>query len=127
MNRMPQFCIGWLMAFASVVSVAQEQALRDPTVPPVSAGLSPAGSAAQPAALESGGMAVVVRQGKPYLVLGTRLYAQGEKFGQTRIERITETEVWLREAGNLRKVSVFAGIERRVALPPGTSTTRVKP
>ncbi len=129
MSRMPRLCIVLLMALTSLVSMAQEQAqgLRDPTVPPAAAGLAQSGAVAQPATLESGGIAVVVRQGKPYLVIGTRLYAQGQKFGQTRIERITETEVWLREAGALRKVSVFSGIERRAALAPGTSSTRVKP
>jgi hypothetical protein len=62
-------------------------------------------------------MAVLVRQGVPYLVVGTRLYAKGQKVGQARIERITETEVWLREAGALRKVPVFGGIQRQVSKP----------
>jgi hypothetical protein len=64
-------------------------------------------------------MAVVVRDGVPYLVQGTRLYAKDETIGQARIVRITETEVWLREAGQLKKIPVFSGIERRAVKPEG--------
>ena len=43
--------------------------------------------------------------------------------GSARIERISETEVWLREGGELRRVQQFAGIVRRAdpdlhAAPP---------
>jgi len=58
-------------------------------------------------------MTIIVRNGRPYLAVGTRLYAQGEKLGAARIERITETEVWLREGRELRKISQFHGIVRR--------------
>ena len=61
------------------------------------------------------GMAVVVREGIPYLVDGTRLYGVGQKLGTARIERITETEVWLRSGKTLRKLPRFAGIVRKPA------------
>lgn len=93
------------------------QFLRDPTIAPVTESGSAPGSAPAPALVQSGGMAVLVRQGVPYLVVGTRLYAKGQKVGQARIERIAETEVWLREAGVLRKVPVFGGIQRQVSRP----------
>ena len=67
--------------------------------------------------LETAAMTVIVRNGHPYLVVGTRLYAQGQKLGQARIERISETEVWLREGGVLRKVPRFSGIQRRTVAP----------
>lgn len=63
-------------------------------------------------------MTIIVRNGRPHLVIGTRLYAQGEKIGQVRIERITETEIWLREGGVLHKVSQFSGIRRRTVTSP---------
>ncbi len=63
-------------------------------------------------------MSVIVRNGRPYLVVGTRLYAAGEKLGQARIERITETEIWMREGGVRRKVPLFVGIQRRAASSP---------
>ena len=101
-----------LALFLCLPLAAQE--LRDPTVAPPEAGAVVRG-AASASPLGGEGMAVVVRNGKPFLAVGTRLYAPGQKVGQSRIERITETEVWLREGGALRKVPRFAGIQRSVA------------
>ncbi len=86
--------------------VAQEA--RDPTVAP-----GEAGTAVQsPTGVE--GMTVLVRGDKTYLVVGTRLYAPGDKVGNLRVERITETEVWFHDGSALTKVPRFAGIERKV-------------
>jgi hypothetical protein len=63
-------------------------------------------------------MAVLIRDGKPYLVEGTRLYAVGQKIGGYRIERISETEVWLRGSDGLRKVPRFNGIQRKPSESP---------
>ena len=100
------------LLFFFLTGQVDAQGLRDPTLPPAEAGLPSAGKGltAQP-----GAMTIIVRDGRPYLAVGTRLYAQGEKLGQARVERITETEVWLREGGVLRKVSQFQGIERHNA------------
>lgn len=95
------------------------QELRDPTLPPSEMGVGPGMKAdAGPAGAQ--GMAVIVRDGKSFLVVGTRLYAPGQQWGAARIERITESEVWLREGKVLRKVARFAGIERRAAAPVPT-------
>ncbi len=96
------------------------QSLRDPTLPPASVAPAVAGVAAQTAAVQTGALAVLVRNGTPYVVVGTRLYASGQKVGAARIERISETEVWLREAGVLHKVAVFSGIQRHSKPLPGT-------
>lgn len=116
--RMSWRCrLGWmLLAWLTNGSFAGAQALRDPTVPPPLVGPSGLNEAGQPAAVQPGSVAVIVRHGVPHLLVGARLYAQGQKVGLARIERITETEVWLREAGALRKVQVFGGIERRAAV-----------
>ncbi|NCN97245.1 MAG: hypothetical protein GW928_07315, partial [Rhodoferax sp.] len=82
------------------------QSLRDPTVPPAAVTPAAAGDAHGVVTVQSGAVAVLVRNGTPYLVVGTRLYAKGQKVGLASIERITETEVWLREEGSLRKVPV---------------------
>jgi hypothetical protein len=100
--------------------VAMAQGLRDPTLPPLEAGQAAPGMDAKSSASSAGAMTIIVRSGVPYLVVGTRLYAPGQKLGQARIERITETEVWLREGGVLRKQSQFSGIARRT-VPPGAS------
>jgi hypothetical protein len=82
-------------------------------LPPAEAGLLGSASGAQAASSAPVAMNVIVRDGRPYLVANTRLYAQGQKLGQARIERISETEVWLREGAVLRKIPQFVGIQRR--------------
>lgn len=91
------------------------QGLRDPTLAPATVGMQEPGAAPQASLLRSGNMAVVVREGVRYLVVDTRLYTTGQKIGQARIERITETEVWLRESDGVHKVPVFNDIDRRPA------------
>ncbi len=97
------------------------QTLRDPTLPPVEAGLSSTSVDAKSQGTEPGAMTIIVRSGRPYLVVATRLYAQGQKLGRAHIERISETEVWLREGGVLRKVPQFPGIQRRTVIPVAAS------
>lgn len=104
--------VGLLLAGASHLG-AQE---RDPTQPPARALATPAELAAQAAAApEVDSAAVVVRDGKPYLMAGTRLYGVGQTIGAYKIERIGETEIWLRNAKVLRKIQRFNGIERHTA------------
>lgn len=120
---------GWFVcaALAWLISpAAGAQTLRDPTQPPPIVAANGLNEVGQPAAVQSGSVAVVVHKGVPHLVVGTRLYAQGQKVGLARIERITETEVWLREDGMLRKVQVFGGIERRASVAANTVHHPVK-
>lgn len=124
-------CLPMLALLSGLLSAVQSaaQSLRDPTVPPVAAGLgltpdSTTSGAAGPGGL--GALTVITREGKPYLVVDTRLYAQGERWGDVRIERITETHVWLRKGRALNKLPRFTGIERRVAAPPNNDARNVK-
>ncbi len=88
---------------------------RDPTRAPGET------AAVQAPAMGVEGMTVLVRDGKPYLVVGTRLYAVGDKVGMMRVERISESEVWLHDGRALIKVPRFAGIERNaVSANPAT-------
>ena len=119
MKRSLHCLMGVLLGVAFVTAGAQS--LRDPTLPPAEAGVAGAPAAAGSFSFDSSATAVIVRNGRSYLAVGTRLYAPGEKLGQARIERITETEVWLRERGVLRRVPLFAGIERRAAAAPALS------
>jgi hypothetical protein len=106
-----------VMAVLTIGSFAvQAQALRDPTVAPLEA--QPSARAAD-GSLKAGlgplgaeGMAVVVKDGQPFLVNGTRLVGVGQKVGKYRVERITETEVWLREGRSITKLTRFSGISR---------------
>ncbi len=98
-----------LVAFLQPV-VAQEQ--RDPTAAPVEANSAAAGVAADTNAAPAQGSSVIVRDGTPYLVVGTRLVAVGQRVGNRTLERITETEVWLREGRSLQKLPRFEGVVR---------------
>jgi len=110
---------GVLLLLAGWVSLAGAQPARDPTRSPAAASSSVVTGIQPGTTLGSNGIAVLVRGGVRYLVLGTRLYAKDQTIGQARIVRITETEVWLREAGQLKKIPVFSGIERRAVKPEG--------
>lgn len=102
-----------LLVWGCALACAQD---RDPTVAP---GETPAGSTVLPGAPGAvmQGSNVIVRDGRPHLVVGTRLVAVGQKVGDARLERITETEIWLREGKQLTKVPRFAGIQRSPARP----------
>jgi len=127
----------WRMASAVTFSLVLglepvgAQSLRDPTVAPTDAGQTSNAVEGKSTNTQPGAMTVIVRSGRPYLVVGTRLYAQGQKFGQSRIERISETEVWLREGGVLRKVPQFSGIQRHTVTPvsakPACAANATKP
>ncbi len=89
------------------------QSLRDPTQAPGLGSAGRAGDGAAPARSSQGRWSVIVVDGRPHVAVGTRLYAEGQMLGPSRIERITETEVWLREGRELRKVPLYAGVQRR--------------
>jgi hypothetical protein len=116
MNPLPTLarsCLAGTLVLLAWAAPAQEA--RDPTMAPPEASALPGepGKATPPV-----GMAVVVQDGKPHLVVGTRLVAVGQKVGNARLERITETEIWLRDGKQLRKVQRFSGIQRSVAQAP---------
>lgn len=106
----------WLVFFG--LANVQAQGLRDPTIPPAAAGLSEGGKGSKNSDEEGlkGPISVLVVDGRAHVVVGTRLFAQGQKLSGARIERITETEVWLREGRDLRKVPIFQGIQRRTVV-----------
>ncbi len=135
-------CFGFRGPFAGLVITwlvislsAFAQTMRDPTALPASLGVAAGTDTPAGLVLEPGQIVVLQRDGTHYLVLGTRLYARGQTVGITKIERITETEVWLQENGSVRKVPVYGGITRRTAptqpvlqLPPqGSPATQWLP
>jgi hypothetical protein len=93
---------------------AAAQGLRDPTLPPFGFGSGSSGARSMQSLRGiRAPLSVIAVDGRWHLVIATRLYAEGEKLGEARIERITETEVWLREGRELRKISNFVGVQRR--------------
>lgn len=109
---------GALRVCAVVLSqVCAGQTLRDPTLSPVATQSAADAGKQTPATVNPSQVAILVRNGAPYLVHDARLYGVGQSIGAARIERLTETEVWLREAGALRKIRVFQGVERGAVAP----------
>ena len=110
---------GWArwVTFAWAMTVmgtgASAQVARDPTVaPPETGSISPLSSP-----MGSEALSVMMRGERAYLVVGTRLYAPGDTVGAFRVDRITETQVWLHDGKTLVKVPRFAGIERKSRAP----------
>lgn len=106
---------------------------RDPTMPPVEASAAVSPQAAVGGYTPAQGASVIMQNGRAFLVVGTRLYAVGQVVGNAKLERITETEIWLREGRRLIKQPRFAGIQRVAATPavacaaqPAASASRVK-
>jgi hypothetical protein len=108
--------VALLICLAGTLAPVQAQEARDPTRPPAEVASVP-GETAPGLPLSPGNLSIVVSDGKPLLVLDKRLYRQGESLGQYKIERISESEVWLRKGRELHKIARFVGIERRSAAP----------
>ena len=119
----------WATLLLAGLSHGQTQTLRDPTAPPPEA-LPPTAPDGQPVRAKgeppASASIVIVREGQAAVVSGTRLYGQGQSIGQSKIEHITETEVWFREAGTLRKVPRYAGVQTGPALPDCPAVASVK-
>lgn len=111
--------LAWSMAIPLLLGfgLAHAQSLRDPTLPPAEQGLANSALGEKPLSSETASMNIIVRNGRSYLLLGGLLYGQGEKLGEARIAQISETEVWFLEAGVLRKVSKFPGVQRHIMNP----------
>lgn len=115
-----RLALAWALLPFVLPLAAQEG--RDPTVAPGES------AAVGPTSMGEEGMTVLVRDGKSYLVVGTRLYAVGDKVGVMRVDRITESEVWMHDGRALIKVPRFAGIERvAVQSSPACSTVTAAP
>ncbi len=126
-----------LLCAATQVQAGDEPA-RDPTAWPQA--LRSAMAAASAASAASGvapSADIAIRQvvfagGRAYVVQRGRRYGVGEQLEGARIERITEQAVWLREAGQLRREPLYAGVEKRlpgeaVAAASGVKKSKEKP
>ena len=96
--------------------------LRDPTQPPPA--LTPPVGATRSRADTFKPEHLVMVGGVRYVVWNSRRYAVGTTIQGARIERISETEVWLRSSDGLRKIPVFPGIEKR---PPHSAAPIITP
>lgn len=108
--------LGVLGAAAEVFA----QGLRDPMQMPGSVRTAPHHAVSEhqvtpesmPVHRFEGPLSVLRIDGKTRLVVGTRLMEVGQMLGGERIERISETEVWLRAGTHTRKLALFEGVQR---------------
>lgn len=112
--------IAILLLAATVARAAEPE--RDPTAwpPALRSALAAAAAASAASGAEPAGAAirqVVFASGRAYVVQRGRRYGVGEQLDGARIERITEQAVWLREAGQLRREPLYAGVEKRPPAP----------
>ncbi len=95
---------------------------RDPTQPPVEYA-APVRSDRNPLDLFKIEHLVTIN-GTRYLVYNSRRYAVGDTVEGARIERISESAVWLQSPTGSRKLTLFSGIEKQpVSLPNSHSPT----
>ena len=100
---------------------AADAPLRDPTQPPPTFG-APGANTRLPIDMLRPEQLVTI-DGVIYLIWNGRRYKTGDTIAGARIERVSESEVWLKSDGKLRKLPVFVGVEKRVPV----SDTSINP
>ena len=97
--------------------------LTDPTRPPASIGVAGQGNvAAETAATGTVLQSVLISSGRRVAVISGQNVRLGEKYGNARVVRITESEVVLKDGKETQVLKLFPDVEkRRVA-----SKSRVK-
>jgi len=95
---------------AAWIAGAQPAARRDPTLPPPAYGAQPHAERDPVDGLRADHLVTV--DGRRYLMWQGRRYAVGDSVQGARIERIEDSGVWVRTEQGVRKLSVFAGVEK---------------
>lgn len=120
------------VACAALPALAQNASSpRDPMVPPL--------AIARPAAATVNGPEVAAEppptpqqlltvDGRRYVVDGRRRLGVGDSLGSTRIERITDSAVWVRDGSTVTRLPFYGGVVKRTVIdtpaPAAASTSR---
>lgn len=118
--------LAMLIATAALPAAAQNAPLRDPMVPP----LSIARPAANPGVLDAASepppapQQLLTVNGKRYVVDGRRRLGVGDALGGTRIERITDSAVWVRDGNTVTRLPFYGSVTKRTVVdaPPTVAT-----
>jgi len=107
------FMVLSLLVVSSLVSAHSQ---RDPTLPPAptKATIASSESLKPSISIEPGAITIIVRNGRPHLLIDNLFYAQGDFIGSVKIELITEKEIWVSEQGIRHKVPLFQNIHQRI-------------
>lgn len=94
--------------------------LPDPTRPPAEAGVEAPG-----APVAAGGpllQSVMIRPNRRTAVISGQLLAEGERFGDARLVRVSEGEAILSGPDGRQTLKLFPGVEKHLAPPPRQET-----
>jgi len=112
-----------LFALALGVGTAQALAgemLPDPTRPPVEAGVDIPGVVAVGPVLQS----VMIRPGRRTALISGQLLAEGERFGDAKLIKISEGEVILIGPEGRQTLKLFPEVEKKFVRPPREETRK---
>lgn len=108
----------WILAMGAGGANGEGTPHRDPTQPPQGYGAPAAVVQKDPTEAFKPEHLVMV-DGQRYLMWQGKRYRVGDTLQGARIERIEESEVWLRNDRGLRKLSLYPRIEKRLTTTKG--------
>lgn len=111
------------LALLAVMTVAQAEALSDPTRPPPAIEAPPVAKGEPGAAAPAAGVQTIIqRQGaRPAAVINGEYVELGGRIGEARVTRISENSVTLRSDGTQETLTLTPGIEWKAAKAPAKS------
>ncbi len=128
----PAWALALAMSTMALPASAQNAtALRDPMVPP----LAIARPATSPGSVEVAPeppptpQQLLTVDGRRYVVDGRRRLGVGDALGGTRIERITDSAVWVREGNTVTRLPFYGGVVKHnvSGLPASAPAARSRP
>lgn len=120
-KRLRIFFLALTLVGPTVQAVAAE-ILPDPTRPPAEAGMETPG--ALPVATGPALQSVMIRPDRRMAMIGGQLIAEGERFGDTRLVKVSESEVILSGPEGRQTLKLFPGVEKQPVLPPQGKTPK---
>lgn len=106
---------GMLLAWTLIaMPIAHAEVFVDPTRPPASIAL-PQDGTAQRAFSGPTLQSVMISPGRMEATISGQTVKLGEKFGEAVLEKITESEVVLRNGSDLQTLKLYPGIEKRTS------------
>ena len=128
----PAWALALAMSTTALPASAQNApALRDPMVPP----LAIARPATSPGSVEvapeppPSPQQLLTVDGRRYVVDGRRRLGVGDALGGTRIERITDSAVWVRDGNTVTRLPFYGGVVKHnvSGLPASSPAARSRP
>ncbi|MBI4985573.1 MAG: hypothetical protein HZC24_09590 [Rhodocyclales bacterium] len=109
------------LALLAAMTVAQAQALADPTKPPASIEKPVAAEAAEAKPAPAGLQSVILRAGgKPAAIINGEYVVLGGRLGEARLVKISEDSVTLKSAAGRETLRLMPGVEKTPVAPART-------